>query len=771
MTRITDLLLYAITLFVGAGLLFVVQPMVGKMILPLLGGTPAVWNTCMVFFQAALLGGYAYAHATTHWLGVRRQAALHLAVMALPLLALPLGIQSWLLRGGEANPVLDVLLVLSLSVGLPFLVISATAPLLQQWFTGTGHPAARDPYFLYAASNLGSMLALLGYPLLIEPKLRLRGEGWLTQTRLWTLGYFTLVLLIALCALVLWRSTRRVPEAAAGDAVPSTPEDAPALSQRLLWIALSFAPSSLLLGVTTYITTDLAAVPLLWVLPLAIYLLTFILAFGRWPALLQRAVVLLTVPMVLPVIFFMVSGFHLRVWVGVLWHLGLLLVVALACHGKLARARPSPRHLTEFYLLISVGGVLGGLFNALVAPVAFNSLVEYPLAMALACVLVAAGARRPSRLGWLLVVVVPLGVAALALVTYSETLTIKLDVSSLSRMPGGLGSTAAVRWLNRHEHEINQVLIYGPALLACLVVRRRPVVLGLTLAGVLLTANLVDGRRQDVVRQARGFFGVLRVTHDRDDPGYTELRHGTTIHGRQSRDPARRGEPLSYYHRKGPVGYIFAELDRRDTSRRVAVVGLGTGTLAAYAHPGEAMTIYEIDRLVRDIAFDPSYFTYVRDARDRGASIRLELGDARVRLEVVRRERPGERYDLIMVDAFTSDAIPVHLLTREALRLYVDMLTPRGLLAVHISNRYLRLGPVVAALAADAKLGGRLVLEDAAVDTEGGLASTWVVLARTPEALGQLAGDEKVSAKPLEADPKIGVWTDDFHNLLSVFKW
>ncbi|MGH6691359.1 MAG: spermidine synthase, partial [Gammaproteobacteria bacterium] len=663
-------------------------------------------------------------------------------------------------------PVLDVLLVLSVSVGLPFLVVSATAPLLQQWFTGTGHPAARDPYFLYAASNLGSMLALLGYPLLIEPRLQLRGEGWLTQTRLWMLGYLALVILIALCALILWRSARAVAEPPAEDAAP---EAAPTWRRRLLWIALSFAPSSLLLGVTTYVTTDIAAVPLLWVLPLAIYLLTFILAFGRWPALLQRMVVLITVPTVLTVVFFMVSGHHLRVWVNVLWHLALLFVVALACHGKLARARPAPRHLTEFYLLISVGGVLGGLFNALVAPVVFTSLLEYPLVMALACALVAAGARRPSWLGWLLVVVVPLAATALAMLTYSDALTIKLDVQPLSRMLG-LDSSAPVRWLIRHDHDINKVLIYGLPLIACLVFRRRPAVLGLTLAGVLLTATFIDDRRQDVVRQARGFFGVLRVTRSLDETGYTELRHGTTIHGRQSRDPAKRAEPLSYYHRKGPVGYVFAELDRRDVSRRVAVVGLGTGTLAAYARPGEAMTVYEIDRLVRDVAVDPSYFTYLEDARDRGASIRVELGDARVRLDVIRRERPGERYDLILVDAFTSDAIPVHLLTREALRLYVEMLTPRGLLALHISNRYLRLEPVVAALADDARLAGRVVLEDAAVETEGGLGSTWVVLARTPDALGQLAGDEKVSAKPLEADPKIGVWTDDFHNLLSVFK-
>ena len=360
--------------------------------------------------------------------------------------------------------------------------------------------------------------------------------------------------------------------------------------------------------------------------------------------------------------------------------------------------------------------------------------------------------------------VVPLGAIALALVTYSETLTIRLDVSPLTRMLGRLGSTAAMRWLNRNEHDINQVLIYGLPLLACLVVRRRPVVLGLTLAGVLLTANLVDGRRQDVVRQARGFFGVLRVTRDRDDPGYTELRHGTTIHGRQSRDPARRGEPLSYYHRKGPVGYVFAELDRRDTSRRVAVVGLGTGTLAAYARPGEAMTIYEIDRLVRDIAFDPRYFTYVKDARDRGASIRVELATR----ACASRSCGGSGRGALRPDhgrPFTSDAIPVHLLTREALRLYVDMLTPRGLLAVP--------SPTVPA--------ARAVWPPSPTTPSSAAGSCWKTpdgngaasldvgrAGSKPEALGQPPATRRF-ATPLEADPRSAL-DRRLPHLLAVFK-
>src|SRR5512143_1727092 len=316
------LLLYALTLFTGATLLFVMQPMVGKMILPLLGGTPAVWSTCMVFFQAALLGGYAYAHALTSRLRPSRQVLVHVVALALPFAVLPLAVNPRLLRGGEADPILDVLALLSLSVGLPFLVVSATAPLLQKWFTHTEHPAARDPYFLYAASNLGSMLALLGYPTLVEPRLHLHGSSWLTQTALWSVGYGLLAVLTALCALTLWLKPAAAPApvAAEAEAAPAPVEERPRWARRLYWIVLAFVPSSLLLGVTTYITTDLAAVPLLWVLPLAIYLLTFILAFGRWPRLLHHLVVALALPVTLLVIFLMVSALPERIWVIVLWH-------------------------------------------------------------------------------------------------------------------------------------------------------------------------------------------------------------------------------------------------------------------------------------------------------------------------------------------------------------------------------------------------------------------------------------------------------------------
>ncbi len=748
------------------------QPMVGKMILPLLGGTPAVWSTCMVFFQAALLGGYAYAHASSARLRPSRQALLHLIVLALPLAVLPLGVNPRLLRGGEANPVLDVLTLLSVSVGLPFLVVSATAPLLQQWFSRTGHPAARDPYFLYAASNLGSMLALLGYPTLVEPRLPLQGPSWLTQTALWSVGYGILAVLIALCALALWWKPAAAGAGASVALDEAAAEPGPGARRRLHWIALAFVPSSLLLGATTYITTDLAAVPLLWVLPLAIYLLTFILAFGRWPRVLQRIVVAITLPLVLVVIFLMVAATPERIWVTVLWHFGVLFVIALGCHGALALDRPAPRHLTEFYLLISVGGVLGGLFNALLAPLIFSSLIEYPLVMVLACVLLRAD-RGDAGLGlgtgaWRAAVAV-LVIAAFALVLYSETATLRVDFSFLARILKWSGGRVGA-WLDPVERSLNQGLIYAPPLLLVWLLRRRPLHLGVTLAAVLLVAGFVDARKNDQIRESRSFFGVLRISRDRDPKGYTELRHGTTLHGRQSLEPSRRAEPLSYYQRTGPIGQLFTELDGRPGAIRMAVIGLGTGTLAAYARPGDRVTFYEIDRLVRDVAFDPRYFTYATDARDRAASLRMELGDARIRMEAVRRERPEERYDVILVDAFTSDAIPVHLLTREALRLYFEMLGPRGIIALHISNRYLRLEPVVANLAEDRGYA-RLLQHGDSGKVRGGVEASWVILARRPEDFGELASDSRWTTASLDPEPAVGTWTDDFHNVLSVFKW
>jgi hypothetical protein len=390
----------------------------------------------------------------------------------------------------------------------------------------------------------------------------------------------------------------------------------------------------------------------------------------------------------------------------------------------------------------------------------------------LACVLLRAsrgGAGLGLGPGALRAAVSVLLVAALALVLYSESATLRVDFSFLARVLEW-SSARVGDWLDPIERPLNKLLIYGPPLGLAWLLRRRPLHLGLALAAVLLVAGFVDARNSDQIRQSRSFFGVLRISRDRDEKGYTELRHGTTLHGRQSLEPSRRAEPISYYQRKGPIGQLFTELDRRPGAVRMAVIGLGTGTLAAYARPGDRVTFYEIDRLVRDVAFDPRYFTYAVDARDRGASLRMELGDARIRLDAVRRDRPEERYDVILVDAFTSDAIPVHLLTREALRLYFDMLGPRGIIALHISNRYLRLEPVVANLAEDGRYA-RLLQHGDTGDVRGGVEASWVLLARRPEDFGEMASDSRWTVATLDPEPRVGTWTDDFHNLLSVFKW
>jgi hypothetical protein len=357
----------------------------------------------------------------------------------------------------------------------------------------------------------------------------------------------------------------------------------------------------------------------------------------------------------------------------------------------------------------------------------------------------------------------------LTVVLYSESVTLRLDFSFLARVLDLRGERVST-WLDPAERLLNKLLLYGPPLAVAWLLRRRPLLLGTVLASVLLISGFVDARNNDQIRQSRSFFGVLRISRDRDPKGYTELRHGTTLHGRQSLEPARRAEPLSYYHRQGPIGQLFAELDRRPGGLHMAVVGLGTGTLAAYARPGDRVTFYEIDRLVRDIAFDPAYFTYATDARNRAVTVRLELGDARIRMEAVKRDRPEERYDVILVDAFSSDAIPVHLLTREALQLYFDLLGPRGIVALHISNRYLRLEPVVAALAEDGRYA-RLVEHGGTGDIRGGVEASWAILARRPEDFGELASDPRWTMAHLDPEPAVPAWTDDFHNLLSVFKW
>jgi len=723
--------LFGGTLFLSAFLMFLVEPMIARMVLPLLGGAAAVWNTCLVFFQAVLLCGYAYAHGATR-LGVRRHAALHVFVVMLPLLVLPIG----LARVSEPwtnHPVGWLLLALLTSIGLPFFVLSTSAAVLQKWYSATDAEGARDPYFLYAASNLGSFVALIAYPLIVEPTLRLR-----QQATWWTVGYVALIVLTLSCAWSVWRRGRSNDGAAA---VTDEPVERLSWSRRLRWVGLAGVPSSLLLAVTSYIATDVASVPLLWVVPLSIYLVTFVVAFSpsavRGRALARRFMPLAVIALTLVLVAQMNEPLSYVIPV----HLIGFAIVALFCHGELADDRPSPARLTEFYFWIALGGMLGGLFNALLAPVLFVSVVEYPLAIALACALRLSGAgeslTRQARSAWV------------------------RDVA-FAVVIGAVASASAL--LNDRIGAQSRFLILGAAVPAVVAFgqQRRPFRFLACVVALLLSGTLVESAFGRAVYASRTFFGIYRVRID-DRLNYRFMFHGTTLHGMQSVLPERRHESLSYFHKTGPIGQVFAQVPAASQASEVGVVGLGVGSLASYAGPAQRWTFYEIDPVVERIARDPEFFTYLQDC---GPRCVVSIGDARLSLA---RARP-QQYGLIILDAFSSDAIPIHLLTREAMSLYLSRLAPGGVIAMHISNLHLSLAPVLGRVAQDQ---GLVALWQQEPPTAGSLSvgkfpSQWMVVARDPRDLGALTSDSRWRA-PI-VGPTTPLWTDDFSNILSVLR-
>ncbi|MDF3053131.1 MAG: hypothetical protein K0S19_1236, partial [Geminicoccaceae bacterium] len=617
-------LMFTFAVFLSAALLFAIEPMFGKMVLPRLGGSPAVWTTCMLFFQVALLLGYWYAHIGPSWLGLRRHTLIHLVLLALCLFLLPITVTDTAGAVRLEHPTLWLLSVLTISLGVPFVLLSSTGPLLQVWFSRTSHPSAHSPYFLYAASNAGSLIALLSYPFLLEPTTTLKG-----QTRLWSLGYIALVALVSICALYLMRSSGSSPHLTepAAATVPRVSR-----ATMLRWVLLAFVPSSFFLALTTHMTTDIAAVPLLWIIPLVLYLLSFTMVFGRrlW---VRQSVLLRWQPIgliVLAIIDFWgpsASG----PWLLPL-HLIVFFVTALACHGELAATKPHSSRLTDFYLCIAIGGMFGGIFNALLAPALFDSVLEYPLTILIACAVRPRSAAQPSsnRMGW-----------ELALITVACALMVWTRISDPDRP-----ATAAV--------------VFSSALVAviCLRMSRDPARFTLAIGLVVIGALITSGARPNILLKDRNFFGVREVRED-PEKKMRWLMHGTTNHGAQSTDPAKRREPVTYYHRPGPIGDVFRAFPPV-AGRKVAVIGLGAGGLSAYAGTGEEWTFYEIDPDIARVATDTSYFTYLSDTP---ASTRLVLGDGRLAIA----EAPDGYYDVIVVDAFSSDAIPTHLLTLEAL--------------------------------------------------------------------------------------------------------
>jgi hypothetical protein len=715
--------LFATTAFMASGLLFVVEPMYARLVLPRLGGSPSVWNVCVLFFQTMLLLGYLYAHLSTKWLGVKRQAGWHALLLVLPLLFLPLGVSSEAPAAGQ-NPLWWLLQQMALTVGVPFFVLATSGPLLQRWFGAIPHPSSRDPYFLYAASNVGSLLALLGYPFLIEPAL-----GLLNQSQLWTAGYLLFGSSVSIC---IWAVRRSAPRETANPVEPGAAASVPiSIRQRLQWVVLSFAPSSLMLGVTAHISTDVAAVPLMWVLPLALYLLSFVVAFSRrgaarvtwWGTAAQ------------PLVFACLVGIILNgnAWWVMPLHLVAFFVCALACHGRLADGRPPVAHLTAFYLWVSFGGMLGGVFNTLLAPQVFTTVLEYPLMLAFICALVpirprARGSRPVLLIGGYLVLVLcpvvwlwgnPSEAAARAILAVALGVLVPLATAH------GVGA-------------------FRGCSLAALAV----IVFGSPLSGAI---PLFTGR---------SFFGVLRVMEAADHT-HRILRHGSTMHGWQEIPADDRCEASSYYHPDGPVGDLIKSVGPR--LHDVAVVGLGTGAMACYAAPGQRWTFYEIDSLVERVARDSTLFTHLKNGR---GDVKIVIGDGRIML----REARSVQYDMIVLDAFSSDAIPVHLLTREAIQLYMSKLKEDGILAVHISNRYLRLEPLVAALAKEERLNP-LVKSDGYVSgtarMQGRTAAQWMVLSRRPEAFARLADTGAWQQPESSLDH---AWTDDYSNIFSALR-
>ncbi len=743
--------LYSLALFVGAALLFLLEPLVGKLLLPLLGSTPEVWNTTILFFQAVLLAGYAWAHVTSRLLSPRRQALLQLAVLAAAAVALPIALPHGAHPPTSAEPIPWLLGALAATAGLPFFALAANGPMLQRWLSGTRHRGARDPYFLYAASNGGSVLGLLAYPLLLEPALALRDQG-----RVWAVGYAVAGALAAASAAALWLRPERAmaadgteraeasPEAALEPEPAAVLDDSPLTrARRLRWLVLAAVPSSLMLGTTTYITRDLTPVPLLWVIPLALYLLTLVAAFaprgrperlaawGRWLLPGVAAVLVYTLAV----------GSERPLALLLPLHLIGLATAALMCHSLLAADRPAPRHLTEYYLWLALGGVLGGAFNAILAPIAFPTLVEYPLAIVAVCALrPSPPSKRPDLLQFL------------------------TNDPRPTRVMDGLGpvllGAGVVLGLNAVRHGASSAVfeadsaVFGLACGLALSFARRPLRFALALGAILVAPSLAPPPGVHVLLRQRSYFGTYRVEAS-DGSRLHALYDGTTLHGRELLTPGRP-QALDYYAASGPVGQAFAALPTA-TTQRPAAIGLGAGELACYARPGEYFTFFEVDPVVVRMARNPALFHYLLQC-----PATVVVGDGRRSLE---QEPPG-RFSLLIVDAFSSDAIPIHLITREALQLDLSRVRPAGAVLFHITNRYLALEPVLGNIAHDLRIACRAQYYSptAAQTRQGELPSRWAVLAPDRADLGALAGDHRWHA--CARDPSQRTWTDQYSDLL-----
>ncbi|HKO71858.1 MAG TPA: class I SAM-dependent methyltransferase [Bradyrhizobium sp.] len=726
------LIVYTAAIFVSALLLFSVQPLFTKMVLPRLGGSPAVWSVAMVFFQSLLLAGYGYAH---YLIRIRSRIVMtgaHLVLLVIALLSLPLSIASGWGEPPNSGYAFWLLGLFAVSIGLPFFALAANNPLLQAWFFRTGHPSGPDPYFLYASSNIGSFLALLSYPVLLEPMFTLR-----TQNLIWTGGFGLLIVLIALCAALLLGSPTLAVDAPAEDKISAPP----AWLLRGRWIFLAAVPSGLLIAVTAHISTDVAAAPLLWVLPLSLYLLTWVLVFQSRPVLPHKWMLMLQPVAIAGVVVLLAFGGEQNLLLTLGGHQLCFFIIAMACHGELARTRPSANYLTGFYVALSFGGMVGGLFAGLLAPFAFSWVAEYPILLALAALCRPAS---PERLrGWSAWYWPFLAVVASALMAPSYV------------------DGKVMTWLEAHRlWIIGAVGVLSAVMALGLNAERRKIFATVVLALVLIRVYPADEGRVETVRS---FFGVHKILVTPRGQ-YHVLMHGTTIHGAQKfqNDDGTlvtgKPEPITYYHQSGGIGQAITALrERKGGPLRVAVIGLGAGTLTCASEPGETWKFFEIDQTMVDTARDPKYFSYIQSC---APNLKPVIGDARLTFA----REPDGLYDLIIVDAYSSDAIPIHLATEQAMAIYKAKLAARGAVLMHVSNRHLELASVVVGIAGANDLNSWVFNEDSDRDNEYIFATQVVVSARNEDDVGTLATSGQWAMT--EADENQRVWTDDYSNVL-----
>ena len=731
--------IFTATIFLSATLLFSVQPMFTKLILPLLGGASNVWNTAMVFFQAMLLGGYVYAHLVSKYLPVKAQIAVHACVTAAGFIFLPLAVPADVVLPESGMPTFWLLGLFGMTVGLPFFALSANAPLLQRWFSLTDHRDANDPYFLYSASNAASLIILCAYPFIIEPNTRLGG-----QTFSWMVGYVALFIMLGLTAFFLLRRLA-TPNSKTVAVTKSAIESGS--KQKAFWIFLAFIPSSLMLGVTSFMTNNIASTPFLWIMPLALYLLTFVIVFARKPMVSARGlsklfpwVVIVGFLLIAPNYPIGIAGIQINTSPPPILKIPLLLMVyfliSLYCHAILVEKRPAASGLTEFYILMSFGGVLGGIFNALIAPVIFNAVYEFMLVLALVLFLRPTGIEMPKAgdKPWNLLVI---GVVAAA-INAGVQLAYGSDVSLVIFISAAIIAISCMRF------DFSKILKVG------------------MLAGLAIVAIIFDLFGSESLYKDRSFYSLLAVREDQSVHGKIhKFVHGDTFHNYQLREPALQTVPTSYYLEGGSIHVSIERLrEVLGGNIDVAVVGLGAGAMVCYEQPGDKWIYFEIDPAVVELARNTEFFSYIESCAP-DADIRI--GDARQKLNDV----PAKSLDMIVIDAFSSNSIPAHLVTREALALYRSRMTAEGLVFFHTSNKMLDVTSVVARLAEDAGLTARYIEIDKFPDNpyaEYGSRATGILMG--PEEIMQSVTAGETRYSNWTPSRHVKVWTDDYSSIL-----